>query len=418
MHVGGIHLVFGLFFLVLSIFLAALTVYGGYIFVAFLHRVLALFRVVYLKINNWINSLTSSPGKSLAVSFLPWWNRSFFLKSLSVLVVIFVVSYGWQRCKWMGDDNRYYAAKEYWVAGQPLSGFRYALNHVLHPDNPLVRHLTLYQQLIYKCGIACLPDDDGEKGVWRGLWFHRLYYEKLDFTYGDDAFKPASKRMIYLLDDVWESLDIMGDNRFADNEMRALYYRIFHKSANYYVTFDGCYMGVHAGSASNLLKNTFYVNRLLLLNDWLSNLELELKKNKNWEVLWNNDPMCVAEIVDVSMSIKQSLISYFAFSKTFSCNNPIITALYKQYYDLMTDDSQVSIALRLSEVDWEKAVTFYKHRIYHSRGHLGQYVFTKVCGERLPKGNPGLRLACANWVMEDVSVFNEEVSCIKEALNE
>jgi len=415
MHFGGIHLVFGLFFLLLSVFWVALTIYGVYLVAALLDRPVMKYRR-YVVTQKWIAGTSSAPDEVLRLP-LPWMNRSFFIKSLRITGIVFVLLYGWQRTKWMGDDNRHYAAKEYWVSGQPLSGFRHTLTIILHPDNPLTRHLTFLQQVIYDRGISCLPNRDGEIGVWKLQWFFRPFIEKFERTYGDNNKKKTSPRMIHFLDDVWNTIEILSTREIEDPSMIRIYYEKFPYAAGYYDLFDSHYMGVFAGSAKKLLKDPFYSKRLIVLVNYLDDLQGKWKETGFDKILWVSNPMALAVEMNVSMKIKQQLISYLAFSGSFSCDDPIITALFQQYRDLMSPDSKRNVAIRLSQINKRQAVKFYEDSLYMYRGQLALHVMKEICCNDLPKESFFLIDFTFGFLGPDVSSYAEEIRLITTLVN-
>jgi len=417
MHAGGVHLVFGLLFFALSIVWVSLTIYCVYLFVAILDRAYQKYRR-YIITQDWIDGTSPSPDEVLTKPPLPYWNIAFLLNTLRMISVLFVIAYGGQRYKWMGEDNRHYEAKEYWVAGQPLSGFRKAVAFVLHPDNPLTRHLTFLQQVIYDRGISYLPEGDGESGVWKIQWFFRPYIEKITLTYGTTVFDPTPPRMIRLLDEAWTALETMGNGSFDDSAMLRLYYMRFSMLAMYYVTLDTCYMGKQVGTLDALLREPFHVNRRHRLLFWLDSLEKDWKSTGFIKSAWDCDTILVATLINTSMTIRQELLSQMAFSGTFSCDDPVITALYHQYVAIMTDDPDVSIAVKLSQKKLRTSVTLYRNLVHTMRGDLGRFVLKEFCHKNFPDENSVLRGGCFSSLPMDVSSYSDDIKLIKQKVNE
>ncbi|WP_236892636.1 hypothetical protein [Desulfoluna limicola] len=417
MHAGGVHLVFGLLFLVLSIIWVSLTIYCVYVFVAILDRGYQKYRR-YVITQDWIDGTSPSPDEVLTRPPLPYWSLAFLLNTLRMISVLFVIAYGGQRYKWMGGENRHYEAKEYWVAGQPLSGFRKAVAFVLHPDNPLTRHLTFLQQVIYDRGISYLPEGDGESGVWKIQWFFRPYIEKITLTYGTTVFDPTPPRMIRLLDEAWAALEAMGNGSFDDSAMQRMYYKQFPLLAMYYETLETCYMGKQVGTLDALLRDPFHVNRKHRLLFWLDNLETDWKITGFLQSAWEHDTMIVATLIDTSMTIRQELLSQMAFSGTFSCDDPVITALYHQYVAIMTDDPDVSIAVKLTQERLRTSVTLYRDLVHTMRGDLGRFVLKEFCHKNFPDENSVLRGGCFSSLPMNVSSYSDDIKLIKQKMNE
>ncbi len=150
-------------------------------------------------------------------------------------------------------------AKEYFVAGQPLLGLCLILTGPLNPDNPVLQPLHGLQRLIYQQGIKHLPDDDGEIGVWTDLWFHSPYMRRMHDPYGSDKFHP-SPTMRHLLDQIYESIEIMATRPFADARVeRDLALKHLSGAAFYFSLNKGFYEDSRVGSRRPLLQRADFV---------------------------------------------------------------------------------------------------------------------------------------------------------------
>ncbi len=114
------HLLFGLFFLVLSMALLLL-----YLVAMFMLPIGLQWLQVKQSQNHFV--LSRARVKKLLYS------------CLAVTLIFHVSIYASQHLKWCGEDNANLQAKEYFVAGQPLAGLRLVLTTFINPDNPIWR---------------------------------------------------------------------------------------------------------------------------------------------------------------------------------------------------------------------------------------------------------------------------------------
>lgn len=134
-----------------------------------------------------------------------WARRKiFFTRRLAytlagILLTFHLLLYAEQRNKWMGEDNANLVAKEYYVADQVLNAVRAVLTIIIHPEFPVMAPLNALQEEIYKKGIPCLPDGDGEIAVWQHQWFGYHYTKKLRNAMFDVSWEPSPKT-VKLLD--------------------------------------------------------------------------------------------------------------------------------------------------------------------------------------------------------------------------
>ncbi|BCS96311.1 hypothetical protein DSLASN_19430 [Desulfoluna limicola] len=254
--------------------------------------------------------------------------------------------------------------------------------------------------------------------MWKIQWFFRPYIEKITLTYGTTVFDPTPPRMIRLLDEAWAALEAMGNGSFDDSAMQRMYYKQFPLLAMYYETLETCYMGKQVGTLDALLRDPFHVNRKHRLLFWLDNLETDWKITGFLQSAWEHDTMIVATLIDTSMTIRQELLSQMAFSGTFSCDDPVITALYHQYVAIMTDDPDVSIAVKLTQERLRTSVTLYRDLVHTMRGDLGRFVLKEFCHKNFPDENSVLRGGCFSSLPMNVSSYSDDIKLIKQKMNE
>ena len=116
------HLLFGLFFLVLS--MALLLLY----LVAMFMLPIGL-QWLWLQVKQSQNHFVLSRARV----------KKLLYSCLAGTLIFHVSIYASQHLKWCGEDNANLQAKEYFVAGQPLAGLRLVLTTFINPDNPIWR---------------------------------------------------------------------------------------------------------------------------------------------------------------------------------------------------------------------------------------------------------------------------------------
>lgn len=258
---------------------------------------------------------------------VPFW-LSFDFKRLRAAFIIIVVAsmttYISQRIKWMGEDNAHLQAKEYWVAGQVLNGFRKALTSVIHPDVFIMWPAEGMQRLIYRQGSRQLPENDGEIGVWQNAWFNYHYIKKGRRNLGVNT-GESSDKMRQILDQWWFSLEKMGSMPFADKQMEEEHYlRDYPALAFWYKMYDGFYTKKLIASAHRLAKIPEHIDRHRRLSVWLWKLPANWKssvKSLNFNAA---HPKIVALNQTSLIFTLQALIQGEIHARKFSCTNESI----------------------------------------------------------------------------------------------
>ena len=188
-----------------------------------------------------------------------------------VVVFMTVTTYTGQRIIWMGDENSNLKAKEYFVAGQTLNSYKAILTTLLHPELPIITPFTKMQWLIYEKGVALLPENEGEAGVWQNMWFHHHFGKKDRSYFGVKDYEPSPK-MIRVLDQYWFCLESMATKPFADKEMEEKYLEGFAGLAFSYTLAEGFYSGIRVGSVQRMANLSEHVKRSKFLVQWLNEL--------------------------------------------------------------------------------------------------------------------------------------------------
>ncbi|NPA95640.1 MAG: hypothetical protein GXO58_09475, partial [Thermodesulfobacteria bacterium] len=198
-----------------------------------------------------------------------YYQTRFFRKLIVACLVMMLTVYVLQLQKWTGKDNANLDAKQYWVPGQVLNGFRLVLTTFIHPEIPVMIPSNLLQQWIYDQGTKYLPENDGEIGVWQNSWFH-YHYSRRDRKPLFIGKGSPSDLMVNILDRQWFCLETMATKPFADHQMEVEhYYRDYPSLALSYNLREGWYSGKLVASAARLAQMKKYVLRSRLLSQWL-----------------------------------------------------------------------------------------------------------------------------------------------------
>ena len=247
--------------------------------------------------------------------------RNIILSSLVIMMTVYLL----QLQKWTGKDNANLEAKQYWVAGQVLNGFRLGLTTFIHPEIPIMIPANRLQQWIYKKGSRYLPENDGEIGVWQNSWFHYHYSRRgRDPIFLNKNGKP-SDLMINMLDRQWFCLKTMATKPFADHQMEVEhYYRDYISLALSYSFNEGFYSGYLAGSNSRMAQMPEQVQRSRQLSQWLWELHNKWQKSEEMRVFLEQHPKLEAMYQFEQTYELADIIQGEIYSREFNCNNQSI----------------------------------------------------------------------------------------------
>lgn len=331
----------------------------------------------------WIGGLGRNPDEIVKMP-IRLYNKKICLK-IFVLIQLFTFGvYFTERTKWMGDENKFYSAKEYWVAGQVVYVNRELLDHILHPDNPILRPFAFLQRQIYKSGIQYIPDGDGEKFVWMNAWFIYPFSKTTVRPYfvGSKRYEPV---MTEILDTCWETMHGMSNNTINDKKMYIKSQLSMPLLASYYITFQGHYTGAYIGSGERLRTNKEYFNRYKDVLSVLDKIyEGWIKNNLLQEI--NTKYQFVSAIRQITvLDILQSLSMSLVYFDEFYCDNPIIKRMYEEYIIAMSDDYEKNYILNYSKVNYKQANMGYLLAVYQSDGSMGRYLLSNFCNKTIPQ---------------------------------
>ncbi len=270
---------------------------------------------------------------------------TYYKSHLAKILVIFVLSsmltvYIGQRQKWTGADNTHLKAKEYWVAGQVLQGFRMLLTTVIHPGLCLMTPLNSLQRLIFDKGLEYLPENDGEKEIWENAWFYYHYHRLNRIAFKTIDWRPPSPATIDLLDKWWRCLESMATKTYGDKQMEEEhYYQDYVNLALSYSAFEGIYSGNRVGSNPRMAQDPIHVERSRKLSRWLTELREKWQSTEKSRKLLAEFPKMEVMCQYVMLSELKDVIQGEIYSREFDCANPTVLqylALRKEFTEPAT----------------------------------------------------------------------------------
>ena len=326
-----------------------------------------------------INTLKIQRNLIAGTSFSHYYHTSLFRKMIVACLVCMLSVYVIQLQKWTGKDNANLEAKQYWVAGQVLNGFRLVLTTFIHPEIPIMVPANLLQQWIYNKGTQYLPANDGEIGVWQNSWFHYHYSKRGRKPLYIRGGKP-SDLMVKLLDQEWFCLQTMATKPFADSQMKEEhYYRDYVSLALSYSFYKGYYSGWLTGSSSRMAQMPEHVQRTRQLSQWLWDLHEKWQKSQKMKTFLQEHPKLEVMYQLVQSLELSALIQGEIYARTFDCNNQSISryiTIRKNFYE--RSPGHLPPYLRMKDKkqrDW-----IYYMIISQTGARSTKYVITHYCG--------------------------------------
>ena len=326
-----------------------------------------------------INTLKIQRNLIAGTGFSHYYHTSLFRKMIVACLVCMLSVYVIQLQKWTGKDNANLEAKQYWVAGQVLNGFRLVLTTFIHPEIPIMVPANLLQQWIYNKGTQYLPANDGETGVWQNSWFH-YHYSRLDRSPLYIHIGRPSDLMVKLLDQEWFCLQTMATKPFADSQMKEEhYYRDYVSLALSYSFYKGYYSGWLTGSSSRMAQMPEHVQRTKQLSQWLWDLHEKWQKSQKMKTFLQEHPKLEVMYQLVQSLELSALIQGEIYARTFDCNNQSISryiTIRKNFYE--RSPGHLPPYLRMKDKkqrDW-----IYYMIISQTGARSTKYVITHYCG--------------------------------------
>jgi len=354
--------------------------------------------------------------------FLPE-KRQVLLRLVLMIALFFTIVYIPQRFIWMGSDNANYKAKEYFVAGQPLSGVKQFLCEYLNPENPVLISINGLQRLIYNSGKQYLPAGDGEIGVWEDLWFYYPYIRRMQKPYGTNDFEP-SYGMRNLLDRIYTSLETMATKPLADQQMaqeKALLN--FPRIALYFFLNQSYYVDKYFGGRSKLLQRQSQVQKDAQLYAWIRDLRHRWEQADLYTTVIEEQPKVEITRQMLEIGLGDALIYASIFSGEFSCENPLIPE-YLEARRVFVDPKAPGYVWGDFHVqDHQQAEDLYGMAIDGYATSFTKYILEHYCEYQVPGderyyGKTDKRFAKKQRILTLKSLFHIELKLIEEGTNE
>ncbi len=416
MHFGGLHLFAGILFLACCMGFTSFYVYAAYVICVACRKMYVETKRRFYDFRNYLGTIggifssvdedgyqsgSVNPSRSFVVLVYAFMggqghpkavedppplffrNKSFFKQSSLLIIFLLSIVYGLQRTEWMGNENAHYKAKEYYVAGQVVFLHRKMMALALHPENILIRPYTALQEAIYSRGVRYLPEEDGERFVWKNQWFLYLYSRKLERPQdvGDNTAEP---QMVQLLDHYWETMEGMETHGIADPEMKKSYALGFPVLATYYSLYQGHYTGALMNSGKILRKTDFLIDRNYRILHWLDQLEGSWKQSGLLLEIVKTYPNIAAIHQGTTLDVLQDLSLTIVLKGEFSCDHSMIERLHQEYINAMSDDPSKNYFLLYSKKNMRQAKVLYQSSVYGARGGAANYLLSHICGKKMP----------------------------------
>ena len=283
-----------------------------------------------------------------------------------------------QRIQWMGKANAHLKAKEYFVSGQVLNGFRHFMSIGYHPEKPPMWPLNNLQERIYRQGTRHLPADDGEIAVWQTMWFHSHYYKQNRRQLRLDS-GESSPWMRRLLDHWWFCLETMATRPYADKKMmEEQYLRIFPALAFSYMMNDGFYTHKLVASSQRLAMMPEHVERYRKLSAWLRELSEKWQTSPVAQRFNATHPKVVALSQLDEMMVLESLIQGEIHERKFDCGNASIQRYIAVRQEFVQPAEGLPAYRRIREGEQGKRI--YDIAIDATKPRSTKYILNEYCG--------------------------------------
>lgn len=330
--------------------------------------------------------------------------------ALCFFLVVQVFLYVGLRYEWMGEDNANLDAKEYFVAGMMVSAPLKLLTVSCHPENIIVRPFWNLLEGIYDKGSKLLPADDGEKAVWRQMWFLQRYVKK-DRRTKDGHRRRYSPDMVNLLDDIWSSLELMATKNYADKAIRVQHLKNFSGLATYYTLHDGEYLENTAGSGPIMAKDPVHVARSRNLIQWLQELELKWQEDSEVLAMIKKRPSIQVSRQLAIIGSLYRIIDAEIFSREFNCDSAATLLYVKIMEEFVGSKEHPSPLKQLSVKRRERLYDAYVGNVI---AHFHQIMFNEYCGYDVAGQEQRELLRNFDWEKKVHSLYKEEYRILEE----
>lgn len=291
---------------------------------------------------------------------------TFFLVAVTIRVYIK------ERSLWVRDDVSFRAAREYFVCGQVLNGFRSLLSQFIHPEHSLLVPLTAMQRRIYDRGVVLLPENDGEEGVWLDLWFLSHYSRGFHETLDTAKSKYPPGDMIRLTDQCWYAIETCMTKPFSDKRMEEKhFFRDIPRMLFYYAFYQNYSTGGIQGSAKYALVDSVLINRTLQIEAWTDVIRKKWEASDDMKKELQKHPKIEATLDVVQlMELDEIILSKIRTGK-FICNDRYASK-YAWFVEYVARDHQSALRKILSSTQGKRLyeIAFKPYDVYFVKNYL------------------------------------------------
>ncbi len=412
MHIGGLHIFAGLFYLLLSMLLVC----GYYLC---LYLLLPLGQRLLARVKRIMNKQVVQPWPLLW--FVTPEKRRRFVVGLGLIVLLMGGFYLHQRLTWLGDNNANYAAKEYYIAGQPLALVRIGLCEIFNPENRLLMPLNALQRSIYARGTALLPENDGEHAAWKDMWFHYPYIRRMHNPYGT-SHRRASLPMRQLLDDIYATIEIVATHPFADGQIEQEASKKLPRAAFYYSLNCGYYADKKIGSYWPLLHDVAFVRKKKNLNHWLVELRQRWIAADNYDEIKRSNPKIELTRQLLVIHFSSDLLTASLYPKEFTCHHPRIADFLQARRDFTDPKADDYVWGTLYKQDPKQAELLYTMAIDAESVSFSKYMLNHYCAIEVPGEERFYADIDKKWAKKQLvpalkSGFHNEIDLLEEGFD-
>ncbi len=372
-----LHFCFGLFFLLLTLVLTSLYLCTFAFLVLLAKGLVHVYR-------QWRDVPLYGAWRDAAGEVLEDMVRFFrsrrFAKMLMGLALFHCCLYIQQRVEWMGKDNGNYSAKEYWVAGQCVYMWRTLWAHLGgHPEALIMQPLTALQGWIYRQGYPCLPEQDGERGIWTDLWFVYPYSRNMLLPKDNNDLRTSVATSSLLLRS-WQAMEQQATGVYADREMEQLFYRNFPGEAFFYMTYFPLLTGRAWGSDVIYLQNASLMDKLKKLRQWLHQVHYQWKSSPDMARFIRNHPKIEAMSLLTIQVLSSNLLSHNIYNRTFSCTDSDVHEYIDARNAFVGDDKHCGSWKRMGN---EQGLRLYSIGVNIPQNRFSRYILKRFCDKEV-----------------------------------
>lgn len=316
-------------------------------------------------------------------------------RQLFGLILIFIIAsniifYFNERSHWINNNHAHLKAKEYYILGNMVFFYRKMLNLFVKVDNPIMHPLNKLQVAIYNKGISYIPEDDGERAVWKNKF--ELYFYGRGFYLPNDkspeTIDAISPLRVQILDDTYNVIESLATKPIADKEMNEMRYKIFPLVAAYYVTKQFYYFGneAHYSQGIRLINDTEKIERNKKIVHWLNELRNAWDSDKgSWMLrdMKTKEPQIEMFYYKGLISATEKILTRQLADLEFSCNG-----YYTELYAKKRKEFIEFLSARKGKIRKDQIKIMYGMTYGGERAKTYSYLLNAKCGIAPDEGYP------------------------------